>query len=65
MRQGSFPLGERVAELLTIILDQRVGHRLQIAGNDLIKLIERQPDAVVGYPIIGEIIGANPLAAVA
>ena len=54
-----------VAELLAVVVDQRVGHRLQVAGDDLVELVQREADAVVGQAILREVVGANPLAAVA
>ena len=55
----------RIAELLAVVVDQRVGDRLQVAGEDLIELVQRQPDAVIGQPVLGKVVGTNPLAAVA
>ncbi len=44
---------------------QGVGDRLQVAGDDLVELVERQVDAVVGHAVLREVVGADPLAAVA
>ncbi len=55
----------RVPQLLAIVLDQRVTDRLQVAGDDLIQFVERQVDAVIGDAVLGEVVGADPLAAVA
>ena len=54
-----------VAELLAVVVDQGVGHRLQIAGDDLIELVQRQADAVIGHAVLREVVGADPLAAIA
>ena len=54
-----------VAELLAVVVDQRVGHRLQVAGDDLVEVVQREADAVVGEAVLREVVGANPLAAVA
>ena len=54
-----------VAELLAIVVDEGVGNRLQVADDHLIEVVHRQADAVIGHAVLREIVGANPLAAVA
>ena len=53
-----------ISQLLPIVINQGVGDYLHISGQDLVKLVEGQADAVVGQAILGEIVGADPLAAV-
>src|SRR5450759_2742170 len=40
---------------------ERVGELAQIAVQDLIEPVERQLDAVIGDPTLGEVVGANLL----
>src|SRR5699024_1636457 len=48
-----------------VFAGQRADHFVQVAGHDVIKLVQRQVDAVVGDPALGEIVGTNALGAVA
>src|SRR5688572_942666 len=36
-----------IPQLVTIMLDQRIRHRLKIAADDLVELVDREADAVV------------------
>ena len=63
---GSLFLGfDRTAQLVAVVFDQGVAYGLQVAGHDLVELVERQIDAVVGQAVFGKVVGANPLAAIA
>src|SRR5438094_1248251 len=45
---------------------ERVDHFVEgLAGQHLVELVEGQVDAVVGHPSLREIVGADPLGAVA
>ncbi len=47
-------------ELLRLIVGrQRVDDRLQLSVHHLLELVDGETDAVVGQPILGEIVGAN------
>ena len=48
-----------------VVVEQGVDHRLQVAGQDVVELVERQVDAVIGQPVVGKVVGADALAAVA
>ena len=52
------------AQGAAIVVDQCIGDRLQISGDDLIEFVQREIDAMVGDPVLGKVVGANPLAAV-
>lgn len=54
-----------VTELLTVVVEQRVGDRLQVAGNHLVEIMHREANAVIGHPILREIVGANAFATIA
>ena len=51
--------------MVAVVFDQGVDHGLQVAGHDLVELVEREVDAVVGQAVFGKVVGADPLAAVA
>ena len=53
------------ALLLAVVFDQGVDHRSEVAGQDIVELVERQVDAVIGEAVLGKVVGADPLAAVA
>src|SRR3954452_9475324 len=54
-----------VAQLLTIVVEEGVGDRLQIAGDYLVKVVHREANAVVGQAILRKVVRTNSLAAVA
>ena len=54
-----------VAELLPVVVDQGVRHGLQVAGDDLVQIVQCQADTVVRDAILREVVRANPFAAVA
>src|SRR5204863_2825602 len=56
---------KRVALLAAVVIEQSFGHRLQIARENGVELVERQTDAMIGKTILGVIVRADPLAAVA
>src|SRR5690606_21778465 len=67
---GAFPRlllwrSHRHPLLLSLEFDQGVGERLQISGQDLVELVNREVDAVVGDAVIGKVVRAYPLAAIA
>ena len=61
----SIDRSERRPLLLPLVFHQGVDHRIEVAGDDVVELVEREVDAVVGQAVFGEIVGADPLAAVA
>src|SRR5215468_5026740 len=42
-----------------IVRDQRLDQRLDLAVHDLIELVDRKPDTVIGEPVLREIVGAD------
>ena len=53
------------AELIAVVFDHRIGDGGDVPRHDRIEFVEGEVDAVVGEPILGEVVGADPLAAVA
>ena len=45
--------------------DQWVDHKFQVAGQKFIQPVQREVDAMVGDAALGEVIGADPLGAIA
>jgi hypothetical protein len=43
------------------VVDQRVGHGLHVPGDDLVELVERQADAVIGDAVLGKVTLASPI----
>src|SRR5262245_54940263 len=60
----SFQPSHRPSQLVPVMFDQSVGHRLQVAADDLVQLVKGQADAVVGEAIVGEVIGPDLVAPV-
>ena len=55
-----------VGELLRPLVDQqRLDHQIEIAGQHVGESVDREPDAVVGDPVLLEVVGADLLAAAA
>src|SRR5688572_19581932 len=54
-----------LAQRLPIVIDERISHRLHVARDDLVELVEREPDAMIGDPVLRKVIRANALAAIA
>jgi len=44
---------------------QGLDQLIEVTSQDTVKVIQRQPDAMVGDPALGEIIGADPFGAIA
>jgi len=44
---------------------QTIDQLIQVPFEDLFKVIQSKPDAVVGYAVLREVVGANLLAAIA
>src|SRR4051812_24983596 len=64
-RSSSGFFGE-LRELLGLLLGgERVDDLVELTFHDAVDLVEREVDAVVGDPALREVIGANPLGAVA
>src|SRR5215469_9435233 len=42
-------------------VDQRRDHRVEVAVDDLVQVVGLKPDPVVGYPVLREVVGADPL----
>src|SRR5436305_6047437 len=61
----SLDRAERFPHLLPIVIGEPLDHRLEIAREDAVELVERQADAMVGQPVLGEVVGSDALAAVA
>ena len=57
-------LGHRTTQRLALVFDQSVGQITNITSDDLIQLIYRQTNAMIGDSIVGVVVGANALAAV-
>ena len=55
----------RPSQLVTIVRDQGLGNRVQIACQNLVQFVERQVDAVIRQAVLREIVGADSLAAIA
>src|SRR5580704_2813616 len=55
--------GGAVESLLAIEFDQRADKLVDISLHELVDLVQRQADAVIGHPALRKIIGANPLVA--
>ena len=51
--------------LCLVIGNQRINNRLQSALHDQVQLVQRQPDAVIGKPVLREVIRANFFLAIA
>src|SRR5262245_65323873 len=57
--------GER-RELLHLVLGGKCADQIvELAVHDALDLVEREVDAVVGHPALGEVVGADALRAVA
>ena len=55
-----------LAELLAaVVVDQGRGQREQVALDHPVEVVERQADPMVGHPVLREVVGADPLRAVA
>src|SRR5881392_2229365 len=48
-----------IPQFVAIVLDEGVGDGLQVAANDLIELVDREADAVIGDAILRKVVGAN------
>ena len=46
------------------MINQGIGNYLQVAGNDLVKLVQSQIDAMIADSVFGEIISPNSLASI-
>src|ERR1700704_3073830 len=60
------PLLGNGSELFGLMLgEQRLCKLREVAVHDVVDLIEREPDAMIGHPPLREIVGADALGAVA
>src|SRR5690625_3706087 len=57
--------GSGIGDALRLIhLDHRGDHGIQVAVEHLIEVVGLVPGAVIGYPVLGGVIGTDPFAAV-
>ena len=47
------------------MFDQLFGQQTDVSGDDLVQLLDRQPDSVVGNPVVRIVIRSDTLAAIA
>src|SRR5262245_59944756 len=52
------------AKLVAVVLNEGIGYGLKVAADNLIELIDREADAMVGEPIVGKVVGADFIATV-
>jgi len=50
--------------LALVVSCQALDQFVEVSLQDVVQLVERQSDAMVGYPPLGKIIGSNPAAAI-
>ena len=55
--------GRRRRAAAPLVGDERVDHLVELAGQHLVELVDREPDAVVGDPVLLEVVGADLLGA--
>ncbi len=55
----------RLERLHLVVGTERLGDLLHIAGHNGVEPVEGESDAVIGHAPLGEVVGADPLAAVA
>ena len=59
-------LSDEARELVGLVLGgERVGEVVQVAVHDLLDLVQREVDAVVGHAALREVVGADAVGAVA
>src|SRR5205814_2261527 len=51
--------------LSTIVFDQCRGHGREVAQDNPVEVVKRQPDPVIGYSVLREVVGADTLRTIA
>src|ERR1700731_3115708 len=64
-RWRSIAISQRRQQLGLMLADQRMNQLVQIAIHNMVELVERQVDTVIGHPALREVVGADPLGAIA
>src|SRR4051794_37363205 len=54
-----------IAQLLPVVVEECIRNRLQVPGDNLIKIVHRKPDAVIGEAVLRKVIGTNSFASIA
>ena len=65
LRHGSAREAQRAELIGLVLVRERPDHVVELAVDDVVELVEREVDAVIGEPALREVVGADALGAVA